>query len=106
MKASLPQFRGVFGAPEISDEAKAYWGEVLKQVYDSPKWQEFATAAGMELVYLGPEEFTVEMQQQSADFTEVLTCSGWQLGSQRAGHCGLQFWACDVRRNLLPTIGH
>jgi putative tricarboxylic transport membrane protein len=77
VKASLPQFRGVFGAPELSQEAIDYWGDVMKQVFESPEWREFSRAGGMEPAFIGPKEFGVEMKKQAEDFTEALTQLGF-----------------------------
>ena len=35
----VPVWRGVVGPGDMSDEAAAYWSEVLRQVSESEKWQ-------------------------------------------------------------------
>ena len=74
---SLPQFRGVFGTPELSPEALEYWGDVMKQVYDSEQWQAFAKAGGFTPVFIGPAEMKAEMDSQVAHFTEQLSSLGF-----------------------------
>lgn len=37
----FPLYRGVVGAKNMSDEALAYWDEVMAKVAQSPEWQEY-----------------------------------------------------------------
>jgi putative tricarboxylic transport membrane protein len=77
VKVSLPQFRGVFGAPELSNEALQYWGEVMQKVYESEEWQAFAESAGFTPVFIGPEEMKTDMATQVEHFTTQLSELGF-----------------------------
>lgn len=65
-------WRGLFGAPNMGNEARDYMANVLKQMSESPQWQEVCDRNGWESVYAGPEEFAAFLEKTNEEYKLIL----------------------------------
>jgi tripartite-type tricarboxylate transporter receptor subunit TctC len=54
VETGLHQVRGLIGPPNMPEDAKAFYDDMFKQVFDSPEWQEFMETNGMIGTYQRP----------------------------------------------------
>ncbi len=67
-------FRGVAGAPEMSEEALAYWVEVFRQVSEDPAWTEdYLAANGLIPAFMSGDELIEFMEEQYEVYYTVQT---------------------------------
>lgn len=76
--AEFTIWRGVFGPAEMSDAAKAYWGDKLKALSEAPEWQKELEANAWAPEYKNADEFTAFLQKQEGQVKELLTALGMQ----------------------------
>lgn len=57
LETGLHQVRGIIGPPDMPEEAKAWYNQLFKKVFDAPEWQEFMKKNGMVATYKGPDEY-------------------------------------------------
>lgn len=76
--AEFTIWRGVFGPAEMSDAAKAYWGDKLKALSEAPEWQKELEANAWAPEYKNADEFTKFLQKQEGQVKELLTALGMQ----------------------------
>jgi len=80
LETGLHQVRGLVGPPNMSDEAKAWYDNVFRQVFEAPEWQEFMQTNGMVPTYKGPDgykEFLVEFERNHVRM--MRDEFGWEL---------------------------
>lgn len=65
-------WRGLFGAPNMGDEARDYMANVLKQMSESQEWLDICEKNGWEPVYAGPEEFAKFLDQTNEEYKVIL----------------------------------
>ncbi|MFJ7970235.1 tripartite tricarboxylate transporter substrate binding protein [Psychrobacillus sp. NPDC096389] len=65
-------WRGVFGPKEMSTEAKDYWNDALKQLSETPEWQQEMKSNGWEPAYLDADSFKTALDEQNETILEVL----------------------------------
>ncbi len=68
---SLP--RGVVMPADIPVEVRDWWVETLKQVVDTPEWNEYLTTKGLSGNTIWGDEFGHYLERTDADFRGVLT---------------------------------
>lgn len=74
--ATFNIWRGVFGPPEMPEDAKAYWEEKLKALSESEAWQKELEANGWQSEYRGAADFTAFLDEQDQLVIELLTSLG------------------------------
>jgi putative tricarboxylic transport membrane protein len=80
LETGLHQHRGLIGSPDMPEEAKAWYNDLFKKVFDAPEWQEFMEKNGMIATYRGPQEYAewlVTFEDNHADMMSDVF--GWEL---------------------------
>ena len=76
--AEFVVWRGVFGPPDMTDEQLAYYEAVFKEASDSDSFAEVREAYGWDELYMGSEEFTHFLDEQSEDLEKILDELGFR----------------------------
>jgi putative tricarboxylic transport membrane protein len=66
-------WRGLFGPPEMPQYAVDFWKETLKNMSETPRWQEACTTNGWDNVYLSGEEFTAYLEKVNEQYKGILS---------------------------------
>ncbi|GAK56608.1 hypothetical protein U27_03570 [Candidatus Vecturithrix granuli] len=69
-------WRGLFGAPEMPEEAVAFWRETLQKMSETPEWQEACKNNGWDNVFLAGDEFVAYIEKVNEQYKEVLGAIG------------------------------
>jgi putative tricarboxylic transport membrane protein len=64
-------WRGLYTGGEVTDEEYASWVERLETLYNSPEWQEAATASGLVPIWRGGEEFETFVRDQAQVMEQI-----------------------------------
>lgn len=68
----LQMFRGFMGPPDMSPEAVAYWEKVLKEVSETPKWQEgYIKTNSLQNVFMGAQQSKEYWEQDLKTYLEL-----------------------------------
>lgn len=67
----VANWRGVFGPKDMSDEAKAYWEEKLKDLSDSEEWNAELAKMGVQNGYMNADDFLAALEKEEADYLEL-----------------------------------
>jgi putative tricarboxylic transport membrane protein len=74
---TLTQLRGFVVPSGVSDDAIAYWAEVIKKALDSPEWKaNYLDRFKVVPKYIAGQEFAAEMDRRNADYTALMTSLG------------------------------
>jgi putative tricarboxylic transport membrane protein len=57
LETGLHQVRGLVGPADMPEEAKAFYDDMFKKVFDAPEWQDFMKKNGMVATYRGPDGY-------------------------------------------------
>lgn len=76
--AEFTIWRGIFGPENMSDEAKTYWDDTLKQLVDSPEWKEEVETQGWELEYKNSADFSKFLAEQDTQVQQLLEALGME----------------------------
>ena len=57
LETGLHQMRGLIGPADMPEEAKAWYEDLFRKVFESQEWQEFMQTNGMVPIFKGPEEY-------------------------------------------------
>lgn len=68
----LGNWRGVLGAPGMSEEAKKQWVADFDKLHESDAWKKTLQTQGWEDAYLSGDEFAAFLEQESTRMTGVL----------------------------------
>jgi tripartite-type tricarboxylate transporter receptor subunit TctC len=80
LETGLHQHRGLIGSPGMSDEAKAWYNDMFRKVFDSPEWQEFMKTNGMVATYMGPDEYKAWLTTFENNHAHMMSdVFGWDL---------------------------
>lgn len=69
-------WRGVFGPPQMSAEAKAYWIDTFIKLSKSDIWAQELAKRGWDADFLSGDDFVKGLEQQNTDLAELLTALG------------------------------
>ena len=69
--------RAVVGAPGMSDEALAFYQDLFKKVYDSPKWQDYMKKKALIGAYLTGDPLKDYWKVQLERHRKILKDAGW-----------------------------
>ncbi|MFC0271078.1 Bug family tripartite tricarboxylate transporter substrate binding protein [Metabacillus herbersteinensis] len=76
--AEFTIWRGLFGPKDMPDYAVKYWEEKLKELSESPEWQEALKTNGWENGYKNGEDFKVFLKEQEILIGEILSSLGME----------------------------
>lgn len=79
LETGLHQVRGLVGPPEMPQEAKDWYEDVLRQVFESDRWQDFLEKNGMVPTFRGPAEYQEFMVQLEDNYVTMIRDLGWPL---------------------------
>ncbi|MDP2619829.1 MAG: tripartite tricarboxylate transporter substrate binding protein [Hyphomicrobiales bacterium] len=82
LETGLHQVRGLIGPPDMPEEAKAWYDQLFRKVFDAPEWQDFMKKNGMVATYKGPDgyrDFLVEFEKNHVRM--MRDEFGWELRS-------------------------
>lgn len=66
-------FRGVIGAPGMSDAAKAYWVDILEKVSQDPAWvEDYVNARGLTPAFMAGDELMEFMADQNTSYEQLM----------------------------------
>ncbi len=65
-------WRGIVGAPDMSDAGKAMWLDRFAKMHDSQAWKDILAAQGWEDAYLAGDDFTAFLAEEKERTTAVL----------------------------------
>jgi putative tricarboxylic transport membrane protein len=68
----LGNWRGVLGAPGMSEEAKAQWVANFDKMHESDAWKKVLETQGWEDAYMSGDEFAAFLKDESTRLTGVL----------------------------------
>ncbi len=66
LETGLHQVRGLIGPPDMPEEAKAWYDQLFKKVFEAKEWQDFMKQNGMVATYKGPDgyrDFLVDFEK-------------------------------------------
>ena len=69
---TLGNWRGVLGAPGMSDEARQVWIARFDQMHESDAWQQTLETQGWEDAYMSGDEFAQFLSSESERMNQVL----------------------------------
>ncbi len=69
-------WRGVFGPPQMSAAAKAYWIDAFTKLSKTDLWTQELAKRGWDAEFLAGDAFTKNLDQQNKDLSELLTVLG------------------------------
>jgi putative tricarboxylic transport membrane protein len=70
---TVGNWRGVVGAPGMSDSAKTEWISKLDKLSKSPSWPQALAAQGLEDAYMSGDEFATFLKTENERWTSTLT---------------------------------
>ena len=71
------QFRGIFGAPEMSEEAVTYWADVFKKVTEDNEWKEkYLDSNGLTSKYIAGEDFETFLGGEAEKYETIFKATG------------------------------
>jgi len=74
--AEFEVWRGIFGPPDMPEDAKAFLSDALAKMVQTQAWQDALTQYNWQPAYRGPEEFAAFLEQQEAQMAELLEIMG------------------------------
>jgi putative tricarboxylic transport membrane protein len=73
---TLANWRGIYGPPGMPDDAVTYWQDKLKEVVETPAWEELAQRNQWEPLYLEGEELDSYLAKANTGIEEGLKSTG------------------------------
>jgi tripartite-type tricarboxylate transporter receptor subunit TctC len=74
---SYANMRAIVASPGISREQQQWHIGLMRQVYDSPDWQEFVQRNALEPRFQGGDEFARFLDEYANLHRELMTAAGW-----------------------------
>ncbi len=82
LETGLHQVRGLIGPPDMPDDAKAWYDDMLRQTFEAPEWQEFMKDNCMVPIYKGPDEYKEFLETCEQNHIRMMRDEmGWDLRS-------------------------
>ena len=80
LETGLHQHRGLIGPPDMPEEAKAWYRDLLKKVFESKEWQDFMKKRGMVPSFMGPDEYKAWLVPFEQNHIRIMRdVNGWPL---------------------------
>lgn len=76
---NVPQGRGLVAPPTMSEDAVAYYVDVLRRMSETPTWKAFLDRNQMDQAFAGPEDTKAFFDSFVADMRVVLTAAGVEI---------------------------
>ena len=70
--ASFYNWRGLFGAPDMPEEALKYWEETLGSMVETPEWDDAVRKNGWSKSYAGSEDFATFLEKTNEEYKAIL----------------------------------
>lgn len=69
--------RGIFAAPDISDEARDGLVELFRDIHEDEEWIEFLEEKGLMRVFITGDELTEFLEDYEAMHKDLMKNLGW-----------------------------
>lgn len=80
LETGLHQHRGLIGPPDMPEEAKAWYENVFRQVFESKEWQDFVAKNGMVPAFKGPDDYKAWLEPFEQNHIRIMRdVNGWPL---------------------------
>lgn len=80
LETGLHQVRGLIGPPDMPEEAKEWYDNLFRQVFESDRWQDFMEKNGMVPTYAGPDGYKEFLTQFEKNHVRMMRDElGWPL---------------------------
>ena len=70
-------WRGLFGAQQMGNEARDIMADALKKMSESKEWLDLCARNGWDPVYMGPDEFTAFLEKTNEEYKSILAEIGF-----------------------------
>ena len=82
LETGLHQMRGIVGSPDMPEEAKAWYEELFRNVFESAEWQDFMKENGMVPIFKGADEYKEWLVTFEDNHVRMMKdVFGWELRS-------------------------
>lgn len=80
LDTGLHQMRGLIGPPDMPAEAKAWYQNLFRKVFEAPEWQDFMAKNGMVPIFKGPDDYQKWLVTFEDNHVRMMKdVFGWQL---------------------------
>jgi putative tricarboxylic transport membrane protein len=69
-------WRGLFGIPDMPEEARSFMENALKQMSETPEWKEICTRNGWTNAFMGSSDFAVFLEKTNEEYKRLLKTIG------------------------------
>ncbi len=73
---TLSNWRGVYGPPDMPEEAVRYWQDKLQEVIETPTWEELAQRNQWEILYLEGDEYDAYLEKANEEIRQGIEDTG------------------------------
>ena len=88
LETGLHQVRGLIGPPNMPEEAKAWYDDLFRKVFEAPEWQEFMKDNGMVATYAGPDGYKEFLETFETNHVRMMRDEfGWELRPDLDDRC-------------------
>jgi putative tricarboxylic transport membrane protein len=70
--AVFTNWRGIFGVPNMPEEAKSFMENALKEMSETPEWAEICARNGWDQVYMGSDDFAKFLEKTNEEYKSLL----------------------------------
>ncbi|MDR3229982.1 MAG: tripartite tricarboxylate transporter substrate binding protein [Synergistaceae bacterium] len=76
VNATFVNWRGIFGVPNMSEEARSFMENALRQMSETPEWAEICTRNGWTQVFMGSSDFAAFLEKTNEEYKSLLEAIG------------------------------
>ena len=69
-------WRGIFGIPNMPEEARSFMEDALKQMSETPEWEEICARNGWVKVFMGSSDFAAFLEKTNEEYKSLLEVIG------------------------------
>jgi tripartite-type tricarboxylate transporter receptor subunit TctC len=81
--------RGIVGSPDMPEEAKAWYEDLFRKVFESAEWQDFMKENGMVPIFKGADEYKEWLVTFEDNHVRMMKdVFGWELRGDLRGERG------------------
>lgn len=89
LETGLHQMRGLIGPPDMPEEAKAWYENLFRQVFEAQEWQDFMKQNGMVPTFKGPDKYRDFLVTFEDNHVRMMRdVFGWELRNDLADRDG------------------
>ncbi len=70
--ATFINWRGIFGPKNMSEHAREYWEKTLRQMAETPEWEETCNKFGWDMEYAGHKDFLTFLDEVNIEYLALL----------------------------------